>query len=357
MAPPSRARWFAFVLFLPLLCVTSCMSRPVILFQQVPVASAGGSDTNGLIRGKVIGRHRGRRIVVYALDGGRWWVQPFAYAPFTPIGSDGTWSAQIHLGAEYAALLTSEGVQPVSVLDSLPPLGNGVEAIATASGTRSASAAAPRVIPGPILRFRGYDWQVRNIPGDYTAKTNPYSPRNVFLDDRGSLHLRLTRSGDEWTCAEVHSVRFLGYGIYRFGIRDLGQLEPAAMFSTFTHAENGVDRDYREMDIHMTQWGDVLNKNAEYVVQPYFVPADVYRFDIPPGFITTQMEWSPERARFSSWKGDTVTGKPVSTWTFTPGVPASGGSQIYINFCTYGYAKIKSQHEAEVVVDQFEFFP
>ena len=310
-----------------------------------------------LIKGRVLGHHKGRHVVLYALSGGRWWVQPFAYAPFTAIDDTGVWSARTHLGTEYAVLVTSEGFQPSSVLDSLPSGERGVEAIATRSGTRLNNAPAAPVTSARPLRFSGYDWEIRNVPGDYSAKTSVYTPQNVSLDDRGSMHLRVLRAGNTWTCAEVHTTRALGYGTYRFHVKNLGQLEPAAMFSTFTYAEDVSDKDHREMDMHVTRYGDTINKSAEYVVQPYFVPANVYRFDIPSGPLTTEMEWSPDSARFTSWKGVSTEGKPIASWNFTTGVPDAESGHVYINLCVYGYARIPPQNEVEVVVDQFEFFP
>src|ERR1700677_2735498 len=104
-----------------------CTRSSSIIFLEVPPASAGGIGTSGLIRGQVLGRHRGRHIVLYAFADSRWWVQPYESAPSTEIADDGSWKAQIHLGTEYAAVLSRADTQPTPFADSLPNVGNGIE--------------------------------------------------------------------------------------------------------------------------------------------------------------------------------------------------------------------------------------
>ena len=48
------------------------------------------------------------------------------------------------------------------------------------------------------------------------------------------MHLRIAGAAPSWTCAEVGLTRRLGYGSYRFVVRDIGQLEPAAVLGLFT---------------------------------------------------------------------------------------------------------------------------
>ncbi len=351
-----HSRWIFPIALIALLHLSGCHSASLITFTEVPFAGAGGPETSGMISGKVDGKLRNKSVVLYSYDAGRWWVQPFATAPFTTIRADGSWNAQVHLGTKYAALLTRQTIQPPSVLEALPAIGKGIEAIITSAGKPGLTARVHEQAARQTIRFQGYEWEVRTIPGNYAAKSNPYSATNVSIDSGGALHLRLTRSGNAWTCAELHSTRTLGYGTYRIGVRNIAQLEPAAMFSLFTLSEGAAATEHGGMDIHFTRWGDPVNKNAEFVVQPYFVPANVYRFELPPGHITAEWNWSPEAARFAMQTGPSAA-RLFNDWTFTSGVPSADGTQFYINLCAYGYAKIKPEHEAEVVVDRFEFLP
>lgn len=61
-------------------------------------------------------------------------------------------------------------------------------------------------------------------------------------------------------------------------MRDTSKLEPAVVLALFTWDYAGGDDNNREMDVEISRWGDPANKNAQYVVQPFHVPANVARF-------------------------------------------------------------------------------
>ncbi len=169
--------------------------------------------------------------------------------------------------------------------------------------------------------------------------------------------MRLTRDNGAWVCSELHSVRSLGYGDYRLEVEDVGHLEPAVMFSVFTLVDRPIDGDHRGMDIHITQRGEPSNTNAEFVVQPSFVPANFYYLNVPAGPLALQLKWSPDRAEFSASHAQSPEGKAIESWVFSTGVPIPDDAQIHINLCAYGNARIPPTHDAEVVVKSFEFFP
>jgi hypothetical protein len=356
-AKPAQMLAVSFVSAIIVAAGLGCRQQPSIVFADIPPSSSGGIGLTGVIGGRVIGSYAGRHIVLYTLADGRWWVQPLASAPFTEISADGLWKTQIHLGTKYAALLTKDDKLPAPILDSLPTVSKVIEAVATVKASGKEVVPSDDPSPGKIMRFSGFDWKVRTIPGDYGGKTNKYSPENVFLDRSGALHMLLTRNNGGWVCSELHSVRSLGYGDYRLQVEDVGHLEPAVMFSTFTLVERPTDGDHRAMDIHITRRGEPSNSNAEFIVQPSFVPANFYYLDVPPGPLALQLKWSPDRAEFSVANAQMPEGRPIDSWVFSNSVPKPDDAQIYINLCHYGNARLPPTHDAEVVVKSFDFFP
>jgi signal transduction histidine kinase len=107
---------------------------PSITIDHVPPADAGGTPRLSDIAGRAEGVQPGQRVVLYARSGD-WYVQPFADAPFTAIGSDSTWATRTHLGTEYAALLANADFQPPAIAAALPGRGGGVAAVAVVAGT------------------------------------------------------------------------------------------------------------------------------------------------------------------------------------------------------------------------------
>ncbi|MBV8728853.1 MAG: glycoside hydrolase family 16 protein, partial [Acidobacteriia bacterium] len=183
-----------------------------------------------------------------------------------------------------------------------------------------------------------------------------YNAGNVWGDAHGFLHLRIAREKDQWRSAEVALSRSLGYGLYRFVVRDISHLEPAAVFAIFTWDDLGPSR---EMDIEISRWGNPEEKNAQYVIQPYVIPANTMRFAAPAGPLTYSIAWEPGRVSFKTTRGNQSNNSSniVAQHTFTSGVPSAGNEKIHMNLWVYSNNRHPLQHEFEVVVESFEFLP
>ena len=81
--------------------------------------------------------------------------------------------------------------------------------------------------------------------------------------------------------------RSLGYGTYRFQVRDVSHLEPSALLTLITWDGVGTESNRRELDVELGRWGYLDNTNVNYVVQPYYVPANFVAFRVPPGALHT----------------------------------------------------------------------
>lgn len=115
-------------------CVGREGGAPSVEFTTVPRADKGGTQSFGIIEGRVVGARPGQQIVLYA-HSGAWYVQPYADQPFTGIRNDSTWSSPTHLGTEYAALLVEPGYSPPAMIEQLPALGGGVVVRSVREGT------------------------------------------------------------------------------------------------------------------------------------------------------------------------------------------------------------------------------
>ena len=325
--------------------------KPSIEFSVIPQAEEGGPDKRAPIAGRVIGARPGQQIVLFA-KAGNWWVQPTTDEPFTVIQADSKWTNSTHLGTEYAALLVEPGYLPPPTLEALPPEGDAIVAVKSVPGEKWEQA-GPRT-----LQFSGYEWQVRNVGSNRGGRPNSYDSANAWTDESGFLHLRIAQNAGQWTCAEVKLPRSLGYGSYRFVVRDVSQLEPAAVLSMFTWDDAEAGQNHREMNIELAKWGDAANKNAQYVVQPYYVPANVVRFNVPAGALTHSFRWEPGRVAFKTVRGS-VAGGPSEVFdhVFTSGVPAPGDESIHLDLYIFGNATNPLQNDVEVVIERFEYLP
>jgi hypothetical protein len=313
---------------------------------RVPVAEEGTPDKLEQIEGRAPGARNGERVVLYALSG-VWWVQPFEEQPFTVIQPDFTWKASTHPGSAYAALLVDSRYRPPATVNALPEKGGPVLAKIVVSGT-------PLNSPSAAIQFSGYQWKIRETVSDDNGTLNTDPPANAWVDRSGFLHLRVSTRANHWVNVEATLSRSLGYGSYKFVVRDVSQLEPAGVFAVFTWDELGPPR---EMDVEISRWGEQQDKNAQFVIQPYVVPANTIRFDTPPGMVTYWINWLPGRAAFKATRGSMPSGAAVAEHIFTSGVPSAGNERIHMNVYGYGNQRNPLKNEFEVVIEKFEFLP
>ena len=199
---------------------------PSIEFSRVPPAGEGDPVAVETIEGRVTGSRPDLRIVLFARSG-VWWVQPRTSFPFTTIQADSTWKNSTHPGSAYAALLVDSRYRPPQKVWVLPERGGPVLAVAVAEG-------GPRRVPLKQLQFSGYKWEIRGTEGTQHVAGNLYDSGNAWTDQSGALHLRIARRGQWWSNAQVELTRSLGYGSYRFVVRDISHLETSAVFALFT---------------------------------------------------------------------------------------------------------------------------
>jgi hypothetical protein len=333
----------------------SSTSTPAITFEKVPIAHLGGPDVLDTISGRATDVQAGQQIVLYAKSRELWWIQPFSEHPYTKVQADSRWSNQIHLGTEYAALLINRGYKPPGTTENLPVLGGGVAAMAITPGRGKESE------PDPIktLHFGGYDWTVHNGGAFRGGHYVSFVSENAWTDDKGALHLRINRGTPDWGCAEVKLTRSLGYGTYRFRVRDISQVEPSAVVSLFTWDGVGTEESRHELDIELARWGFPDNDNAQYVVQPYYIPANIVRFRVPTGALVHSIQWKPGQAVFTTAaeSGNPAKQRVIHEHVFTAGVPVAGGDAARINFYVFVKGQTPLKNDAEIVIDKFEYLP
>jgi hypothetical protein len=329
-------------------------SKPSIEFTHIPPAAQGGRERVDTISGRVRNVRPNQKIVIYA-HAGPWWVQPWPDHPFIPIRADSTWSTETHLGFDYAALLVDPDYYPQPEMDVAPTQGGSVALVTIVKGV-----GAPQMDPTGSLKFSGYDWGVRMVANDKGGTNNLFDAKNAWTDASGALHLQIKKQGDRWTCAEVFLNRSLGYGTYSITVRDTSHIDPAAVFTLYTFEDSAGEQHYREMDVEVNRWGDAANKNnAQYVVQPFYTPGNVFTFAAPPGTLTYVLRWESGRAIFKTYRGKSAGAgaQLISEHEFTSGIQVPGKAIPRVILYVVASDKNPMQKPSEVVVEKFEYLP
>jgi len=299
------------------------------------------------IEGRVSHTKSGEQVILYA-HSGAWWLQPLANQPYTKIESDSTWKNLTHLGSEYAALLVEPGYRPAAKLVTLPSEGNGVLAVAVMKGRNGT------VITETGINFSGYDWTVQTGVSDHGGQPYEYDSANAWTDEKGYLHLRMEYRNGRWSCAEVSLNRSLGYGTYKFVVEDSAHLRPSAVLGMFTWDDERSTNLRNEFDIELSRWGDPNSKNAQYVVQPFYVSENLTRFQVPAGVLTYMFHWEPGKVSFKTIDNSE---KVISEHIFDSGTPASTNEKVHIDLYDFHHSEASSNQPDEAIIKKFEFTP
>ena len=348
---PSKQRCLLLVSLAGILFI-GCRSQNVqgtqtLEITRVPAASIGGPAQMDSIEGRVSHAKSGEQVVLYA-HSGAWWLQPLANQPYTKIESDSTWKNLTHLGSEYAALLVEPGYRPAPKLVTLPPEGNGVLAVAVMKGKTGTA------ITATALDFSGYDWTVQTGVSDHGGQPYAYDTANAWTDENGYLHLRMEYRNGRWSCAEVSLNRSLGYGTYKFVVEDSAHFRPSAVLGMFTWDDERSTNLRNELDIELSRWGDPNGKNAQYVVQPFYVAENLTRFHVPSGVLTYMLQWEPGKVFFKTTDNS---GKVISEHVFNSGTPAPANEKVHIDLYDFHHSEGSSNQPDEAIIKNFEFTP
>ncbi len=368
LTKPAALTMTLWVCSVALLCLT-VLTIPAPVLAQVPAASIPPCNT-GLpcveftsvppygsfedLKGRVQNiRNPGNyQVCPYIRVEGGWWTKPTFATPCVLINPDRTWKADITTGGsdekalEIVAFLLPKTVQPPQSSGSckLPQqLGGYAKAIADRTGERT------------TISFSGYEWSVKDLfwgPGpNYFSD----STENVWVDEQGRLHLRITQQAGKWYTAEVVSKDAFGYGTYAFTVGGrVDQLNENVVLGLFTWDTDACETDFNEIDLEV--WREQAdNLNFQYVVQP-FQTCGRFRFALPAvENLTHVFEWQPDRIRFRSLQGRKI----MQSWDFTNAacipVPVNGNARMNL-WLKNGNPPTDGQ-EVEVVITHFLFIP
>jgi len=225
----------------------------------------------------------------------------------------------------------------------------------TLGAAEATSAAAPRS-PSRTISFSGYTWTVKTSGRERFGPGPNYfsdSADNVWVDEEGRLHLRITSAGGRWYSAEVVNTESLGYGTYRFKLAspvDADALDPEAILGLFTYSDDPAFAN-REIDIEFGKWGKrAETATGSWTVQPYTLPGTKARFVQPAAASTTQaFTWRPHAIAFANAQG---------SWTYAgSAVPPAGDERVRMNLWLDKGRVPANGVPIEVVVERFTFTP
>jgi uncharacterized protein (TIGR03437 family) len=185
------------------------------------------------------------------------------------------------------------------------------------------------------------------------------SEQSVFLDSQGYLHLKLLRINGEWHSAEVYTAKKVGFGTYTLIFVVPPGMHPCQVFGAYTWAE--AETNSRELDaVEVSRFCDPQAQgNSQVVVQPFDLPGNRKRFDLPAGVAVTQvMKWDESGVAFQSFAGDSPSGVPIHEWTFLGAVTSPDSANLAFRLNLWWFDEAGPERPGtEFVIRAFRYEP
>ena len=329
---------------------------------QLTVVPDWGSAT--LLQGKVhqasLGDH-GVAVYIFVEEAGGWWNKPSWANPVTPIQPDSGFHTNIVVGGldQFATKIIAFLVP----LPFSPPLLSGGELPGSLFSFPYTVTCRPH--GDRIISWSGFDWTVKKSVGSSLIPIGPGpnifndNDSMVWVDPQQRLHLRIAKNGDDWHCTELICNASRGYNRYIFDVGSrVDLLDPKIIAGIFTWddcAQYAIPPDnyFREIDFEFSRWGNPTNDNSQFVVQPYDLPGQIYRFNMDlsgVGHSVHSFTWTPGSIMFNSTWGDSS-----HSWSYSnpSGIPIPGNENVRVNFHLFYGAPPSDHNNAELILNSF----
>jgi hypothetical protein len=219
------------------------------------------------------------------------------------------------------------------------------------------------------ISWSGYTWTVKD-GGQQLWTPGPcyWSGNNVWVDQNGWLHLKLTKVNGLWYCAEAVSTQTFGYGTYTFyTVSRIDNFDKNVVFGMFVYkdGQHEADLEYTTFSVPYQWWNNQPGPNGWFTVQPPPVYDGVtyqgFLFQMSGDYATSYIKWTPNSITFECDgghypAGTAPSGNVISSFTSYKQVDPTG-AHADINLWLFRGVPPSDGQSAEVVLSGFQFTP
>jgi hypothetical protein len=219
-----------------------------------------------------------------------------------------------------------------------------------------------------ILRFANTDWIIKHSPEKRIGPgRNYWNGKNVRVDSKGRLHLKISYENSSWYCAEIFTVRKFHFGTYQFEVTiPKNALTPNTVLGMFNYPTQEVGPDgTNEIDIEISRKSKSSPLHGSYAVHPPFNMTAKYweyPFTFPKSYreqSTHRFTWEKKGIRFESLQGNASMHK-FSALYFNPSrhrvhIPQKP-VRVHINLWMKEGLLPQYNRETEIIVSSFKYF-
>lgn len=204
----------------------------------------------------------------------------------------------------------------------------------------------PPIIPvNGKINWSGYTWNVVT-DGFGSWGNNHYSDsgNNVWIDNKGNLHLKIINVGGIWYCAEINTDKSVGYGTYSINVvSNPANLDDNVIGGLFYYLN-----DQNELDIEFSRWGVSGTPNTQYTIWGPDGSVESLRFETSAQNTTHKLTYLNNEIMFESLG--------ISSWKYGEYSPETGG-HFDINLWLLNGQPPSDGKEQELILSNFSMSP
>jgi len=209
------------------------------------------------------------------------------------------------------------------------------------------------------ISFAGYEWKVKS--GYFYPGENYWDEKNVWVDDKGYLHMKISQHEGKWYCAEISTIEEFGFGSYQFRVIDfVDKLDPNIVVGLFVYQTHETrNGQINEIDIEFSHWGREELPIGNYTVTPVTQP---FGISLAGNYTLHQFDWRHQDVFFQSFHGHIPQAEEVfSQWLYKPEQYHRLGPvppvRVHLNLWLYGGKAPQNGQEREIIIRDFTFTP
>lgn len=316
---------------------------------NVTLEVAHGGAAYDVVSGTVTGVEPDSVWVVVFARTNQWYIQPYEdERAYLMVNEDGTYETWVRDWHQISAFVIQKGYNAISAQQVYKPFPLSLDSMDILA-----------IAAYPSIQFSGYEWAIK--AGDYLGPGPNYfssNQENVWVDDQGRLHLKVTRRDEKWYCAEIYLMQPLGFGNYTFQLSSrIDQLDKNVIGSPFIYQD-----DTHELDVEFSKWGVEDGPNAQFVVQPYYNFGNQEQFCISllNDNSTHIIKWKSDIASFKSAQGHNLNPaveQIIHQWKYIDGdVPTESDELVHINLWLLNGQAPSDATETEMIIQDFTFY-
>lgn len=210
-----------------------------------------------------------------------------------------------------------------------------------------------------IIEFSGYTWEVKS--GYEAPGKNNWREHNVWVDEAGRLHLKITESHGKWYCAEIHTLKSFAPGQFQFQVEGpVGELDRNVVLGLFLYPDPKGPAEENEVDIEFARWGKQEKPAGSYTVMGNTHP---YDFQLNTTLSTHVMTWGDREITFQSFSGNDSSnlGMCYNDWTYRATEYAGqfplAPLRLHLNLWLFRGHPPANAKEQEIVIDRVMYQP